>query len=82
MSVATLLPGVGGSLRWCPDKGVSIRGKVGVMIATEAGALVCREGGAPFPASLGERADLLLTATNPEIRDCLLQVSGHFLVNS
>ncbi len=82
LSVAPLLPGVGGCLRWCPDKGVSIRGKVGVLIAAEAGALICREGGAPFPTSLSERADLLLTATNPEIRDRLLRVSRRFLATS
>ncbi len=65
-----------GSLRWCPESGVSVRGKIGVLIAAEAGALVCREAGAPFPTSLEARVELLVTAANAEVRDHLLQASA------
>jgi fructose-1,6-bisphosphatase/inositol monophosphatase family enzyme len=82
LAVATLIPGVCGSLRWCPEKGVSIRGKVGLLIAREAGARVCDGTGAPFTDQLTERSDLLVTAINDEILDQLLQGTSQFLKQS
>jgi fructose-1,6-bisphosphatase/inositol monophosphatase family enzyme len=79
LAVATLIPGVCGSLRWCPEQGVSIRGKVGLLIAREAGALVCDSTGGPFTERLSERSDLLLTAANQEILDQLLQTTSQHM---
>ncbi|MBW2713487.1 MAG: hypothetical protein JRC77_07015 [Deltaproteobacteria bacterium] len=79
LAVATLIPGVCGSLRWCPAKGVSIRGKVGLLIAREAGALVCDGTGAPFTEQLCERSDLLVTAVNGEILDQLISITSKHL---
>jgi fructose-1,6-bisphosphatase/inositol monophosphatase family enzyme len=79
LAVATLIPGVCGSLRWCPASGVSIRGKVGLLIAREGGALVCDGEGAPFTNQLSERSDLLVTAANHEILDQLLLATSPHL---
>ncbi len=79
LAVATLMPDVFGSIRWCPEKGVSIRGKVGLLIAREAGALVCDGKGGPFTEQLSVRSDLSLTAANHEILDQLIQATSKHL---
>ncbi len=61
IAIAPLLPGVRAGLRLAPaGNGVSVRGRIGVMISREAGLTVRREGGAPFPEGLSEPARALL----------------------
>jgi myo-inositol-1(or 4)-monophosphatase len=68
ISVAPLVPGVRAGLRWIRGEGigVSIRGRIGALIAEEAGALVCSETGAPFPRRLDEPAAALLVAAGED----------------
>ena len=72
ISVAPLIPGVCAGLRLVrenPD-GVSIRGRIGALIAAEAGALVMGATG-PFPDSIREPAEALLTAVAQPDLDAL-----------
>jgi hypothetical protein len=72
ISVAPLIPGVCAGLRLVrenPD-GVSIRGRIGALIAAEAGALVMGATG-PFPDSIREPAEALLTAVAQRDLDAL-----------
>jgi fructose-1,6-bisphosphatase/inositol monophosphatase family enzyme len=72
ISVAPLIPGVCAGLRLVrenPD-GVSIRGRIGALIAAEAGALVMGATG-PFPDSIREPAEALLTAAAQPDLDAL-----------
>jgi fructose-1,6-bisphosphatase/inositol monophosphatase family enzyme len=66
IAVAPLIPGVRAGLRVAAEDsaGVSIRGRIGALIAAEAGALVCRESGDPFPRDIGAPARALLVAAN------------------
>jgi len=68
ISVAPLVPGVRAGLRWVRGKGVgvSIRGRIGALIAEEAGALVRCESGERFPRRLEEPAAALLVAAGEE----------------
>jgi fructose-1,6-bisphosphatase/inositol monophosphatase family enzyme len=68
IAVAPLVPGVRAGLRWVRGKGVgvSIRGRIGALIAEEAGALVRCETGEPFPRRLDEPAAALLVAAGDE----------------
>jgi hypothetical protein len=68
ISVAPLVPGVRAGLRWVRGEGVgvSIRGRIGALIAEEAGALVRCETGAPFPRRLDEPAAALLVAAEED----------------
>ena len=45
-----------------PDAGISIRGRIGALIAAEAGALVRGEDGASFPLAIEAPARALLVA--------------------
>lgn len=76
VAVAPLVPGVAGGLRVAPVNagpgGVSSRGRVGVLVAREAGAIVCGVGGAPFPEGVEAAAPGLVTASTPAVRDDLL----------
>jgi fructose-1,6-bisphosphatase/inositol monophosphatase family enzyme len=72
ISVAPLIPGVCAGLRLVrenPD-GVSIRGRIGALIATEAGALVMGATG-PFPNQIREPAPALLVAAAQRDLDAL-----------
>jgi fructose-1,6-bisphosphatase/inositol monophosphatase family enzyme len=72
ISVAPLIPGVCAGLRLVrenPD-GVSIRGRIGALIAAEAGALVMDETG-PFPDQIREPAAALLVAVTQQDLDAL-----------
>ena len=72
ISVAPLLPGVGAGLRFASDSatsGISIRGRVGVLIAREAGADISRVDGAVFPVSIDDPADSLLVARSAALAD-------------
>jgi hypothetical protein len=67
ISVAPTLPGVRAGLRLRPKGGtVSIRGRVGALIAREAGASLTMEGGRPFPVDLDTPARALIAAVSPE----------------
>ncbi len=62
VAVAPLLPGVRAGLRFAPaSEGVSIRGRIGALIAAEAGAVVRGAGGA-FPDDLDTPAPVLAVA--------------------
>jgi len=68
ISVAPLIPGVCAGLRVATNDppNVSIRGRIGAMISTEAGAQVCCETGAPFPHDIDEPARALIVAASAE----------------
>ncbi len=64
VSVAPLIKGVcAGVRRADAPLGISIRGRVGVLIAREGGALVQTAGGADFPADMQTPAETLLIAS-------------------
>lgn len=67
ISVAPLIPGVRAGLRLARQnpEGVSIRGRIGAMIAREAGLTVRGVSGA-FPTSIREPADTMLVACHAE----------------
>ncbi len=63
VAVAPLVPGVRAGLRHAPSSGgISIRGRIGVLIAEEAGALVRGARGQNFPDDLETPAPALLVA--------------------
>lgn len=63
ISVAPLIPGVRAGLRLAKQnpEGVSIRGRIGALIAAEAGAIVSGADG-PFPEAIHEPCQALLVA--------------------
>jgi len=67
IAVAPLVPGACAGLRIALDseRGVSIRGRIGALIAAEAGALVRDERGATFPRDIEAPARALLVAAGP-----------------
>ena len=72
ISVAPLIPGVRAGLRLAgPPGGISIRGRVGLLISSEAGALMENERGEPFSARIEEPARALLLAAGEEDMDHL-----------
>jgi fructose-1,6-bisphosphatase/inositol monophosphatase family enzyme len=67
VSVAPLIPGVRAGLRHASVAiGISIRGRIGALIAVEAGALVRGASGADFPLDLDTPASTLVVAASPE----------------
>ncbi len=63
VSVAPLIPGVRAGLRFVPaGRGISIRGRVGALISSEAGAWVRGLRGAPFAEDMESDAPALLVA--------------------
>ncbi len=65
ISVAPLLPGVAAGLRFANDSsalGISARGRVGALIASEAGAQLSKFDGAAFPRAIDAPAESLLVA--------------------
>jgi fructose-1,6-bisphosphatase/inositol monophosphatase family enzyme len=78
ISVAPLVPGVAAGLRIAggspPD--VSIRGRIGALIAEEAGALVYTEGGERFPRDIGTRARALIVASSERELEALDEALG------
>jgi len=67
VSVAPLIPGVRAGLRHASGAlGISIRGRIGALIAVEAGALVRGASGAGFPLDLDTPASTLEVAASPE----------------
>ena len=66
VSVAPLINGVRAGLRWgTADNGVSIRGRIGALIAREAGLAVCGADGEAFPEDLTTHARVLVVADDP-----------------
>jgi fructose-1,6-bisphosphatase/inositol monophosphatase family enzyme len=72
ISVAPLIPGVRAGLR-LPGRssGVSIRGRIGLLISSEAGALMESERGERFPLRIDEPARALLLAVTEQDMDHL-----------
>jgi len=67
IAVAPLVKGVRAGLRWgTAEQGISIRGRIGLLIAREAGLRVCQAGGEPFPDDLDTDAPSLLVASSQE----------------
>jgi fructose-1,6-bisphosphatase/inositol monophosphatase family enzyme len=72
ISVAPLIPGVRAGLRLTnPSGGISIRGRIGLLISSEAGALMESERGESFPSRIDEPAHALLVASSEEDMDHL-----------
>lgn len=72
VAVAPLITGVRAGLRWVPEgNGVSIRGRVGVLVSQEAGAKVYGAGGAAFPSDPDSPARALLVCSEESDRDLL-----------
>ncbi len=67
VAVAPLVPGVRGGLRVAKLGPISTRGRIGLLVATEAGASVETGDGSPFPVSIDEAADTLIVASDSEI---------------
>lgn len=67
VAVAPLLPGVRAGLRIAKYATISTRGRIGLLIAAEAGAEVTTASGAPFPSEIDAPADSLIVADSPEI---------------
>lgn len=77
ISVAPLLPGVAGGIRMAVSaRSVSVRGRIGALIAAEAGALVRTGSGDPFPEELSTPARTLLVAARPEDLDALQKAAA------
>jgi len=69
IAVAPLIRGVRAGLRYAPGKrkrGISIRGRVGTVIAREAGVYVAGDGGGAFPSHLDERSRTLRVAADAD----------------
>lgn len=68
LAVAPLLPGVCGGLRCAPAGGsISTRGRIGLLIAREAGAQIEDASHAPFPDDLDTPAVSLLVAADEAV---------------
>ena len=72
ISVAPLIPGVCAGLRVVREnpEGVSVRGRIGALIAAEAGALVMGATG-EFPTQIREPAHALLVASTQDHLEAL-----------
>jgi hypothetical protein len=73
IAVAPLIPGVRAGLRLALTGSVSIRGRIGALVATEAGARVACESGEPFPRALDAPARALLVAADEDDLAALLR---------
>jgi fructose-1,6-bisphosphatase/inositol monophosphatase family enzyme len=72
ISVAPLVPGVRAGLRLAPEN-VSIRGRIGVLIARAAGACALGEGAGPFPEDLETPSRALAVAAEVGDAERLLE---------
>lgn len=64
IAVAPLVPGVCGGLRWMRGQSISVRGRIGALVAREAGALVEGADSRPFTTSLRAPSPALLVAAD------------------
>jgi len=77
IAVAPLVPGVRAGLRIARGaEGVSVRGRIGALVARCAGATVEDERGEPFPEALDAPARALLVSADPETRDLLRRAAA------
>jgi hypothetical protein len=77
IAVAPLIPGVQAGLRLARAReGVSVRCRIGALIAVCAGAHVEDEHGAPFPDTLSGAARALLVSSNERDRRALRQAAA------
>jgi fructose-1,6-bisphosphatase/inositol monophosphatase family enzyme len=67
VAVAPLVPGVRGGLRVAKHGTISTRGRIGLLVAAEAGACVETADGSPFPVSIDAPADAVVVASDPEV---------------
>ena len=67
VAVAPLVPGVRGGVRIAERGSISSRGRIGALIAAEAGACVETASGEPFPVALDAPVSSLVVADAPEI---------------
>jgi fructose-1,6-bisphosphatase/inositol monophosphatase family enzyme len=67
VAVAPLVPGYSGGVRVAKNVTISTRGRIGLLIATEAGALVQTRDGARFPDSLDAPAEALVVASDEQV---------------
>ena len=67
VAVAPLVPGVRGGLRVAKLGTISTRGRIGLLVAAEAGARIEPGNGEPFPVSIDEAAATLVVASDAEI---------------
>lgn len=81
IAVAPLIPGVRAGLRIGPSpvEGISIRGRIGALIARRAGARLECEGGRAFPEGVGEAARVLLVAASDDDLATLREALGDLL---
>lgn len=73
ISVAPLLAGVRAGLRYVTAGNVSVRGRIGALIASEAGALVRAGDGRPFPDDIREPERAMLVACDEQDLGVLLE---------
>lgn len=68
VAVAPLIAGVRAGLRWSSSDGIgiSVRGRIGALIAAEAGALLLAEDDEPFPLDVTTRAATLRVAARED----------------
>ena len=72
-----MIPGVRAGLRvGLTAEGISIRGRIGVLIARCAGARLGCEGGRDFPEAIDEPARALLVAASEEDLEILRDALG------
>jgi hypothetical protein len=77
IAVAPLIPGVRAGLRVARGAGgVSVRGRIGALIAACAGAVLEDERGAPFPDSLSAPARALLVSADERDRAALRRAAA------
>ncbi|MGI9590574.1 MAG: inositol monophosphatase family protein [Myxococcota bacterium] len=73
ISVAPLLTGVRAGLRYVRSGNVSVRGRVGALVASEAGALVRTAEGTPFPENIRQPERALLVACHEQDLQVLVE---------
>jgi hypothetical protein len=80
IAIAPLIRGVRAGLRYAPgglSHGISIRGRVGTLIARIAGAQLRGDGGSTFPTDLDTATRSLVVAADPAdlplLEKCLAQ---------
>ena len=75
VAVAPLIPGVRAGLRVASPGGqISIRGRIGLVIARAGGAEACDRAGRDFPRDPEAFADALVVSADPADRDTLLEI--------
>lgn len=71
VAVAPLVPGFCGGLRVAKAATISTRGRIGLLIAAEAGARIETADGAPFPTEIDAPAETLVVASDTDVAHAL-----------